>query len=148
MAARHSHEAVACAGVHVNLGVREPAERLSDTLDRRHRSNLVPIPVVERERAAYAVQLVEVILDVRSVKGDPGVGAGDFLTGGYVQATTPVAGWEYNMVRWLEREGYDVTYATNIDVHQNPKLLHNHKSFLSVGHDFAVPINLRYTLVL
>lgn len=74
---------------------------------------------------------------------DPGVGAGDFLTGGYVQATTPVAGWEYNMVRWLEREGYDVTYATNIDVHQNPKLLQNHKSFLSVGHDEYWSWNMR-----
>ena len=67
----------------------------------------------------------------------PGVGAGDFLTSnsfpiGY-QASA--AGWEYNMVRWLEREGYDVTYATNVDVHANPALLASHQAFLSVGHD-------------
>ena len=66
-----------------------------------------------------------------------GVGAGDFLTSnsfpiGY-QASS--AGWEYNMVRWLEREGYDVTYATNIDVHANQSLLASHQAFLSVGHD-------------
>ena len=39
------------------------------------------------------------------------------------------------MVRWLEREGYDVTYATNVDVHANPALLASHQAFLSVGHD-------------
>lgn len=42
---------------------------------------------------------------------------------------------EIRMVRWLEREGYDVTYVTNIDTHQKPDLLLSHKAFLSVGHD-------------
>ncbi|MEQ9452519.1 MAG: hypothetical protein RJQ07_13130 [Pseudomonadales bacterium] len=50
-------------------------------------------------------------------------GAGDFLL------------WEINMLRWLERAGYDVTYATNIDVHRDPSLLNNRRAFLSVGHD-------------
>ena len=45
------------------------------------------------------------------------------------------AGWECNMVLWLEREGYDVTYATNLDVHRDPQLLIRHRGFLSVGHD-------------
>lgn len=41
--------------------------------------------------------------------------------------------WEYPMVRFLEREGYDVTYATNIDTHrQSPRRV---RAFLSVGHD-------------
>ncbi|HSN05381.1 MAG TPA: N,N-dimethylformamidase beta subunit family domain-containing protein [Nitrospira sp.] len=66
-----------------------------------------------------------------------GTGAGDFLTSNSIppgyQASP--AGWEYNMVRWLEKEGYDVTYATNIDVHANPSLLASHKAFLSIGHD-------------
>jgi hypothetical protein len=43
--------------------------------------------------------------------------------------------WEYPMVRWLEREGYDVTYTTNIDTHARPQTLVNHRAFLSVGHD-------------
>lgn len=64
-----------------------------------------------------------------------GVGAGEFLTNFQPKRRTSSAGWEYNMVRWLEREGYDVTYATNIDTHFNDKLLLNHKAFLSVGHD-------------
>jgi len=45
--------------------------------------------------------------------------------------------FEYNMVRWMEREGYDVTYQTDIDTHELPATLApgKHKAFLSVGHD-------------
>jgi hypothetical protein len=39
------------------------------------------------------------------------------------------------MVRFLEREGYDVTYTTDVDVHEHPELLRQHKAFLVVGHD-------------
>ena len=43
--------------------------------------------------------------------------------------------WEVNFVRFVEREGYDVTYASNIDLHVNPNLLVGHKAFLTAGHD-------------
>ena len=52
-----------------------------------------------------------------------GKGAGDFLT------------WEIQMVRFLEREGYDVAYSTNIDTDRDPGGLLKHRAFLSVGHD-------------
>lgn len=42
---------------------------------------------------------------------------------------------EYPLIRWLERNGYDVAYCGNIDVHRNPGLLLNRKVFLSSGHD-------------
>ncbi|NDJ84495.1 MAG: fibronectin type III domain-containing protein [Chloroflexi bacterium] len=42
---------------------------------------------------------------------------------------------DYQLARWLEREGYSVTYATNEDLHSNPNLLDNHKVFLSNYHD-------------
>jgi hypothetical protein len=67
-----------------------------------------------------------------------GVGAGEFLSnvqpvaGGYPVSS---AGWDYNLVRWLEKEGYDVTYTTNIDTHASPKTLSPHRAFLSSGHD-------------
>jgi hypothetical protein len=66
-----------------------------------------------------------------------GMGAGEFLTNNSVPPNDPPspAGWEYNMVRWLEREGYDVTYSTNIDTHADSALLASHKAWLSVGHD-------------
>jgi hypothetical protein len=43
--------------------------------------------------------------------------------------------WEYNMTRWLESQGYDVSYYTDIDVSINPLLLYSQKTYLSVGHD-------------
>ncbi len=66
-----------------------------------------------------------------------GIGAGDFLISNSIPPGYPAspAGWEYNMVRWLEQEGDDVTYATNLDVHANPALLASHQAFLSIGHD-------------
>ncbi len=70
-------------------------------------------------------------------RGAAGVGAGDFLTATSIHDGSPVspAGWEYNMVRWLEREGYDVTYSTSLDTHTRADLAAGHKVFLSVGHD-------------
>jgi hypothetical protein len=52
-----------------------------------------------------------------------GKGAGDFLS------------WEIHMLRFLEREGYDVVYSTNIDTHASPNRLLKCRGFLSVGHD-------------
>ena len=43
--------------------------------------------------------------------------------------------WEVMMLRWIEKQGYDVTYCTNVDVHENASLLLSHQAFLSVGHD-------------
>ncbi len=55
-------------------------------------------------------------------------GAGDFLRR-----------WEYNAVRFLEREGYDVTYTTDVDTHQRALAERGaplpHRLFLSIGHD-------------
>jgi hypothetical protein len=39
------------------------------------------------------------------------------------------------MTRWLESQGYDVSYYTNVDVSINPLLLYSQKTYLSVGHD-------------
>ncbi len=42
---------------------------------------------------------------------------------------------EYPMVRWLERNGYDVSYSTGIDTDRRGAEILEHKAFLSVGHD-------------
>ena len=49
-------------------------------------------------------------------------------SGGYIL-------WEHPMTYWLEQQGYDVTYCSNVDLHVNPEVLKNSKVFLSVGHD-------------
>ncbi|WP_203829570.1 N,N-dimethylformamidase beta subunit family domain-containing protein [Actinoplanes palleronii] len=42
---------------------------------------------------------------------------------------------EYPMVRWLEANGYDVSYTSGVDSDARGPLIKNHKTFLSVGHD-------------
>lgn len=51
------------------------------------------------------------------------IGSGEFLM------------WEFPLAYFLEKEGYDVTYISNLDTHQRPQLLTRVKAFLSVGHD-------------
>ncbi|MBL9136131.1 MAG: twin-arginine translocation signal domain-containing protein [Verrucomicrobiales bacterium] len=43
--------------------------------------------------------------------------------------------WEYPTAYWLESEGYDVTYQSNLDTHANAPGLLRARGFLSVGHD-------------
>ena len=42
---------------------------------------------------------------------------------------------EFPMIRFLEQNGYDVSYVAGLDVSVDPNLLPKHKVFLSVGHD-------------
>jgi hypothetical protein len=53
---------------------------------------------------------------------DDGRGGGQFFA------------YEINMLRFLEREGYDVTYISDVDLHENPGVLSNHQAALAVGH--------------
>lgn len=46
-----------------------------------------------------------------------------------------IFGSEYPMIEFLERNGYDVSYLSSVDITQNPGLLLNHKVFVSSGHD-------------
>ena len=42
---------------------------------------------------------------------------------------------EYDMIRFLERNGYDVSYMSGLDVATRGSLLQNHKIFISSAHD-------------
>jgi hypothetical protein len=42
---------------------------------------------------------------------------------------------EYPMIRFLERNGYDISYMTDVDADRAGSLITNHRVFLSVGHD-------------
>ncbi len=64
-----------------------------------------------------------------------GVGAGEFLTNYTPNGESYPAAWEYNAVRWMEKEGYDVSYASVIDLHEKSNLLDNHAAYLSWGHN-------------
>jgi hypothetical protein len=43
--------------------------------------------------------------------------------------------WEFPLAFWMEREGFDVSYISNLDTHDDAAGLRRAKGFLSVGHD-------------
>lgn len=43
--------------------------------------------------------------------------------------------YEIDAIRWLERQGYDVSYISSVDLHEHPEQLLNHRAYLSLGHD-------------
>ena len=51
------------------------------------------------------------------------LGSGEFLL------------WEHPMAYWLEQQGYDVTYCSNLDLEHDAEVLDRCKVMLSVGHD-------------
>lgn len=54
---------------------------------------------------------------------EDGWGTGHFLS------------YEFDMVGFLEKEGYDVSYTADVDTHERGNLLTTHKEFLSIGHN-------------
>lgn len=51
------------------------------------------------------------------------------------RAVNMVFNAEYPCVRWLESNGYDVTYFTGVDSDRRGEEIRKHRLFLSVGHD-------------
>lgn len=43
--------------------------------------------------------------------------------------------WEYNLLRFLEREGYDLSYQTDLDTDLRPESLLRHRLVIVAGHD-------------
>ena len=58
-----------------------------------------------------------------------------FVTRGSQYSRAWLFGAEYPMVRWLEENGYDVSYISSVDADRSGQQIQNHKSLLAVGHD-------------
>jgi hypothetical protein len=43
--------------------------------------------------------------------------------------------WDVNLVRWLEKSGYDVSYTTDVDTHANGSRLLAYRGFLAGAHN-------------
>jgi len=43
--------------------------------------------------------------------------------------------WDLHLIHWLEKNGYDVAYSTDLDTHLNGSRLLSFKGFISAGHD-------------
>ncbi len=76
---------------------------------------------VEKTRRAFRVSY-DRPYDV-NINNQRQFGAGEFFR------------WEYNFVRWAEAMGFDMTYTTNVDVHQRGDVLKQHRLLISLGHD-------------
>ncbi len=57
------------------------------------------------------------------VKNPKSQGSGEFLL------------WEFPLSYWIEQQGYDVSYTSNVDTHRHGPRLQRTKGFISVGHD-------------
>jgi hypothetical protein len=53
---------------------------------------------------------------------------------------------DYPQVYWLERSGYDVTYASNTDLDTQPALARNHRAYWSSSHDEYWSAGMRSSL--
>src|SRR5262249_35882908 len=87
------------------------------------------------------------LYDFNSTSGNPAV---------KVSFDRPYTAWsgagslfdgDFNMVRWLERQGYDLSYITSVDLHQGTPPITGHKVFLSNFHDeyWSSPMRDRVT---
>lgn len=79
------------------------------------------------ERGNSALQARKVSFD-RPYYGDMASGAGQYFF------SNLVGGRDADAVSWLEKEGVDVTYATDVDVDAMPQLFLNHQAVLFFGH--------------
>ena len=43
--------------------------------------------------------------------------------------------FEADAIYWLERQGYDLSYMSSVDLHEDPVQLLQHHAYLSLGHD-------------
>jgi SAM-dependent methyltransferase len=51
--------------------------------------------------------------------------------------------WDFQLIRFLEREGYDVAYTTDLDTHREPWGLLGHPVLMTSGHDEYWSIEMR-----
>jgi hypothetical protein len=42
---------------------------------------------------------------------------------------------EVDAIHWMERQGYDLSYASSVDLHEKPAQLLDHRAYISFGHD-------------
>jgi hypothetical protein len=64
---------------------------------------------------------------------------------GWEDGSADLFGNEYPFVALVERLGADVTYWTDVDLHERPSLLANHRLLVSLGHDEYWSSTMRFS---
>jgi hypothetical protein len=110
---------------------------------RRGKEGGIQAEMVSFSRPYLVDPLANTPLDIysQSVSQNYGMGAGDFL-----RSIAPAA-MDFNLVRWLEHQGYDVTYITDVDTHEDVGRLLRAKGYISAGHDEYVSAEMKAHIV-
>lgn len=51
--------------------------------------------------------------------------------------------WDFPMIRWMESQGYDIDYVSDVDLDENANILSGHRVLVNVGHDEYYSDNMR-----
>ncbi len=49
--------------------------------------------------------------------------------------SSEVLDFDADAIHWMERQGYDLSYISDVDLHKDPVQLLHHRAYLSLGHD-------------
>lgn len=73
-----------------------------------------------------------------------------------VSFNRPALGWRFgdgagftqvlDAIRWFERNGYDMSYTSNLEVSEHPSIVSDHRAFISLGHDEYWSLTMRNTV--
>ena len=110
---------------------RQPSRRNSSTSSRSTpiRPTTTTRPTARRARASTSSTATA----RRRSRGATAGGKGLVRPSLHRSRLRPFLSWDVNLVRWLERSGYDVSYTTDVDTHENGSRLLAYRGFLSVG---------------
>src|ERR1700730_17388949 len=53
----------------------------------------------------------------------------------YVQSFGAVLQFGLNAIHWFEQQGYDLSYISSVDLHEDSAQLLQHRAYISIGHD-------------
>lgn len=67
-----------------------------------------------------------------------GIGGETFGAADHYEPASPrqtFAHWDAPMIAWLQREGFELEFCADVDLHRDPELPHRHQLLMSAGHD-------------
>lgn len=125
---------------------------LAKFTDANHMQTYAPFDVRGDARSTYVVVTADTTSEAYNAWGGASLyvyNSNSALTGGlsrgvkvsfdrpYVQAfgANYVLLYELDAIHWLERKGYDLSYISSVDLHEDPAQLLRHRAYLSIGHD-------------
>jgi hypothetical protein len=69
-----------------------------------------------------------------------------------VSMNRPALGWRFTFatlvdaIRWFERNGYNMSYTSNLEISEHPTTVFTHRAYISVGHDEYWTLTMRNTI--